>query len=305
MTLQERLAATLRRTLPKVAPEARAQLEALIDPQSLAIMAAVLTAWVASHAFGIGEVIDIIIAVIGVVSIGWAVFAGIDHLYEFGKGVYLGRSDGDFEMAADHLAKAIGILGIQAVLAVLFRGAKRPNTGQGTRPVNVGPAPPRTPGARYKPTITADPNLPPGQGSTSFWGNIKFSTRGSATDQALVLVHEKVHQFLAPKLYVLRNYRVQSRGNSYVRSSLYRYIEEALAETVAQVGVNSFRQFFVGARFPVENGYVYLVRAGGRNPLYEGMGVVPEAAAIIYTAVVSGIAIELRFSPQTPATQED
>jgi hypothetical protein len=304
MTFQERLAATLRRTLPKVGPEARAQLEALIEPQALAIMATVVAAWVASHAFGIGEVIDIIVAVIGVASIGWAVFNGIDHLYQFATGVYSGRSDADFELAADHLAKAIGILGIQAVLAVLFRGARAPRTGQGGR-VNVGAAPPRAPGLRYTPSIVEDATLPAGYGVTSFYGDIRISTRGTATDRALVRLHEKVHQFLAPKLYVLRDYRANTRAMSYVRSSLYRYIEEALAETIAQVGVNGFRQFFAGVRFPVGNGYMYLTRPGGFDPDLAGVGLVPEAAALIYTGVVAGIAVELRFVAQPPPAKEN
>jgi hypothetical protein len=304
MTLQDRLAATLRRTLPKVGPEARAQLEALIEPQALAIMGTVLVAWVASHAFGIGEVIDILVAVIGIASIGWAVFNGIDHLYHFGTGVYSGRNDADFELAADHLANAIGILGIQAVLAVLFRGARAPRTGKGGR-VNIGPAPPRTSGLRYSPAIVEDATLPAGYGTTSFYGDIKISTRGTATDRALVRLHEKVHQFLAPKLNVLREYRANTRAMSYVRSSLYRYVEEALAETVAQVGVNGFRQFFTGIRFPVGNGYMYLTRPGGFDPDLAGMGVVPEAAALIYTGVVSGIAVELRFVAQPPPAREN
>jgi hypothetical protein len=302
MTLQERLAATLKRTLPKLGPEARAQLEALIEPQALAIMATVLAAWVVSHAFGIGEIIDIVVIVLGAAAIGWAVFNGVDHLYEFAKGVYSGRTDGDFELAADHLAKAIGILGIQAVLAILFRGARAPKTGRGGR-VNIGPAPPRNANLRYKPSIVADATLPAGQGSTSFWGNIKVSTRGSANDRALVLVHEKVHQFLAPKLYILREYRANTRATSYVRSSLWRYIEEALAETVAQVGVNGFRQFFRGIRFPVGNGYMYLTRPGGYDAGLGGAGLVPEAAALIYNGMVAGIAMELRFLPQPPPVQ--
>jgi hypothetical protein len=267
-------------------------------------MGTVLVAWVASHAFGIGEVIDIIVAVIGVASIGWAVFNGIDHLYQFATGVYSGRTDADFELAADHLAKAIGILGIQAVLAVLFRGARAPRTGKGGR-VYIGQAPPRTAGLRYTPAIVEDTTLPAGYGTTSFYGDIKISTRGTATDRALARLHEKVHQFLAPKLYVLREYRANTRAMSYVRSSLYRYVEEALAETVAQVGVNGFRQFFTGIRFPVGNGYMYLTRPGGFDPDLAGVGLVPEAAALIYTGVVSGIAVELRFVAQPPPAREN
>jgi len=294
------LGEVLQRTLTKVGPEIRAQLAALIAPTTLKIMAGVLAAWVLSHAVGLGEIIDAIVGVAGVVSIGWAVFDGIDHLYEFAKATYFGRSPADFDAAADHLAKAIAILGMQAVLAVLFRGAKRPRTSAGGR-LELEPMPkPNTP-IRYTPIIVGDASRAAGDGATSFWGDIVVSTRGSATDRQLVLLHEKVHQFLAPKLYFLREYRTHSRAASYVRSSLYRYIDEALAETIARVGVNGFREFFVGVRFPVRQGYMFFMRGGGFEPYFEGARLVPEAAALIYTGTVSGIAMQLRFLPTSPA----
>ena len=288
-SFERRLEETLTRPLPKLGPETRAQLAAIITPESIAIIAAVLVAWVVSHAFGVGEAIDIILLVTGVVAIGMAVFSGLDHLYKFASGAYAARSTNDLDVAADHLAQAIGILGIQAVLALLFRGRAR-----GKR-LDLGPPPPRTPGARYRPTITQNPAAPAGHGSTSFWGNIKVSTQGSATDRALVLLHERVHQSLAPRLYVLRNFRVNNRARSYFGSSLWRYIEEALAETVAQVGVIGMRRFFVGIRFPVSNGYVFLTRGGGYNTHMAGRGVVPEGAALITTGIASGMTFNLYF----------
>ena len=141
--------------------------------------------------------------------------------------------------------------------------------------------------------------MPAGNGSTSFWGNITVSTRGSATDRAVVLLHEKVHQFLMPKLYVLREYRASTRASSYMRSSLWRYVEEALAETVAQVGVNGMRNFFVGLRFPVKSGYMYLTKGGGFSGHFTGSGAIPEGAALLYNGIVAGLAFELWFQPGT------
>jgi hypothetical protein len=133
------------------------------------------------------------------------------------------------------------------------------------------------------------------------WGDIVVSSRGSANDRALVLLHEKVHQFLSPKLVVLREYRASNSASSYMRSSLYRYIEEALAETIAQVGVNGFRQAFVGIRFPLKQEYIYLRQGGGYNRDFEGFGLVPEAAALVYNGVVLGIPFELWKQPNRPA----
>ena len=295
---ERKLEVVFQRTLPRLASEVGRQLAAIITPASRAIIAGVLVAWVVSHAFGIGEAIDLILAVVGVLAIGMAVFAGLDHLYQFAARTYQARTETDLDAAAVHLASAIGILGIQAVLAVLFRG--RATGGR----VRVGPPPPRTPGSRYRPSITQDAGAATGSGSTSFWGNIRVSTQGTATDRALVLLHEKVHQFLAPKLYLLRDFRVANRGSSYFGSSLWRFIEEALAETIAQVGVVGFRQFFTGIRFPVQNGYVFLTRGGGYGAAMQGRGVLPESAALLARGTAAGMAFDLYFQNGVPSRSD-
>jgi hypothetical protein len=188
------------------------------------------------------------------------------------------------------------------VLAVLFRGAKLPQTAQGGR-MALSRAP-RSGGLRYRPTVRYDPALPAGEGFTSEWGDIVVSSHGTATDRAVVLLHEKVHQFLAPKFYFMREYRAGNNAASYIRSSLYRYIEEAVAETVAQVGVNGFREFFTGVRFPVKNGYMYLRQAGGAiHPKHLGHGLIPEGKAVVWVGVASGVALELCFLPGAPKSE--
>ncbi len=301
MTFEERLGEVLERTAGKVGPAIAAQLRALIEPKSLAIMAGVLIAWVVSHGLAIGEIIDFIVAVVGVFSIGLAIFSGIDELYEFGRDTYYAKTPADLDRAADHLAKAIAILGIQAVLAVLFKG--RP----ATRRAHPGAPPPRTPGFRYRPTTTGTTAYGAGGGVTSWWGDIEFSTLGSATDRALVFYHEQVHQFLVPKLYFLRNFRVEMRTGSYSGSSLFRYLEETLAETVAQVRVNGWKKLFSSLRFPVKNGYVFWRRTGSDPALaaWGGKGVIPEGAELIASGFMLGIAMELYYKAGAMPAQSD
>ncbi len=295
---EQRLGEAIRLALPKVAPEAANQLRALLTPEALAIVAAVLIAWIVSHAFGIGEIIDLILLVVGVFSVGWAIFSGIEHLYDFATIAYRATSPSDLERAGDHLAKAVGILGIQAVLAVLFRGARSPKINRGS--VRGAPSGPVSQGMRYKPTITRDPTLPAGSGWTTKWGDIVVSTRGTETDRALVLIHERVHQFLTPRLLIFRNYRVNNTSSSYLQSSLWRYIEEALAETIAQVGATGFQNLFRGIRFPVSNGYVFLKAGGGYDAAFAGQGVLRELGSLVHTGSITGIAYELRFENGTP-----
>ena len=292
-SFEKRLEKAFTRCLPKLGPEARTQLAALITPEAIAIIAGVLIAWIVSHAFAVGEIIDIIILTVGVVSIGLAVFTGLDHLYDFAIGTYQARTEQDLDAAADHLAKAIGILGIQAVLAVLFRGAKQPQTFRGTLPP-AAPPPPRTPGWRYKPTTTIVPLPGSSKGATTYYGDRYISPNLNSAERAKALRHERVHQFFAPKLYLLRSFRVDNIRRSYLNSSLWRYLEEALAQGYAA------RQFFVGVRFPVENGYVFLWKGGGYGPHMKGKGVLREAMSLLYVGILGGVSYQLWFSPKRP-----
>ncbi len=111
--VERKLEEALRRSLPRLGPAARAQVEALLTPEALATIAAVLVAWIVSHAFGIGEVIDIIILGAGALAIGMAVLEGADHLYQFAVRACRASSSSDLDASGAHFATAVGILGIR------------------------------------------------------------------------------------------------------------------------------------------------------------------------------------------------
>jgi hypothetical protein len=289
----QKIGETLRRSLPRLGPEARQQLESFLSPQALAVMGAVLVAWVASHFFGVGEVIDIILVVVGAFAIGLAVFDGVDHLFEFASGALNAKSEDDLEKASKHFAEAVAILGIQAVLAVLFRN--RPASYKGGR-ANVG-APPVQPGGLIaRPGLTSTRGMPAGAGVTDSWGKIIISRLGSAADRRLAALHENVHRLLTPRLRILRQFRVRNRASSYGRSSLSKYLEEAVAESVAQVGVNGFLSVFRGISFPVREGYVTLIRVSNTARPF-----LPELGGLTVGGFLIGdMAFEIWWSPQEP-----
>jgi hypothetical protein len=292
----------MRRSLPHLAPEAREEIEKLLNPETLAIIAGVLTLWVGSHFIGIGEIIDIILLAVGVVAIGMAVFDGVGELSEFATTALDARSDADLDRAALHFANAVSILGVQAVLAVLFRGA--PRTHRGGR-INLG-TPPQVSGSRaYRPTLRSTRTLPAATGYTSMWGDIVISRLGTAADRRLVALHESVHRALSPKLNLLRQFRVQNRASSYTRSALMKYLEEALAETIAQVGVNGFAQVFKGLAFPIRERYVTMLRPDRVVTPYGTeviLPIAPETMGIFAGSVlVSGVRFEIYTSETKPA----
>jgi hypothetical protein len=109
----------------------------------------------------------------------------------------------------------------------------------------------------YSPTVTKDAALPAGEGWTDAHGNIGVSPHGTPKDVALALAHESVHSFLSPRaLNGLREVRAAVGMTAYEKSALCRYLEEALAESYAQVKVNGPRGLPAGLAFPIRNGYV-------------------------------------------------
>lgn len=110
--------------MPKLATRIDKETSSKVAIRQARTMAGVLLAWVVAHAFAVGEIIDLVLVGAGLFAVGWSVFVGIDHLYDFAAITYRAKNESDLDTAADHFAKAVGILGLQAVLAVVFRGAK-------------------------------------------------------------------------------------------------------------------------------------------------------------------------------------
>jgi hypothetical protein len=158
------------------------------------------------------------------------------------------------------------VLGITVVSAVLLRRSVRDVAARGRprlQPMGeVGAAP----AAGLKPRISRPQSLPSGAlGETDWWGNIAVTRNQSLSEQRLTLYHEWVHSVLSPRFGPLRRLRASVRATGYWRSSLLRYIEEALAESYAQLRVEGARKLIVGIRFPIENGYITVSELAGEG----------------------------------------
>lgn len=236
----DKVGAAIGRALPRLPGDAAAKLMELLSPTALAALALGLALWAGSHAIGVGEAIDALLFVTGCLFLGWEAIDAVRHIISFVQLSVGASSQHDLDAAGEHLARAIAIIGVDAVIALLTHGAGKAWKG------------------RYRPTVTGDPALPAGAGATNKFGDITYSTAGSAEDQALALFHERVHSFLSPKLEPLRELRADVGMTGYRDSELLRYIEEALAESYAQLRVKGIKGLPVGIRFPIQNGYVTL-----------------------------------------------
>jgi hypothetical protein len=245
------------------------QVDALLAPESLTILAATLAIWAGSHFFGVGEIVDVGLLLVGAFFVGWSITDVASNLLTFGTKSVNARSDEDIDIAARAFAAAVVTGGLTAVMALLLRrSARHIQTTRGASVMEV--ARPGNPGlanvgadaqaGRFwrKPSVKGDASLPAGEGETTAFGDVTYSTVGSTTAQQLAKVHELVHSFLSPRLGLLRTFRARLAMSGYMRSAILQYLEEALAETVAQVAAYGAIGLLRGLRFPIANGYITL-----------------------------------------------
>ena len=265
----DKAAEAIRRSKRFMPDSVARQLDSFLSAENLSILSGTVVAWAGSHFFGVGEVADVALLLVGAFMVGTSITGVVCDLVTFGTTAINARSEEDLDRAARSFASAVVAAGVTVVFAILLKrsatklqGIRGPNIGQVVVPrrpglVAVEPEPPGG-GAWRTPTVTGDPTMPAGQGATNAFGDVKYSTRGSATDQQLVRLHELVHSFFSPRFRIFRTFRARLAMSGYTRSVLLRYLEEALAESFAQLRTNGLSGVVTGIRFPVANGYMSL-----------------------------------------------
>ena len=267
MSLEERLAEVLKRSKKSFGPDVGQVIDSLLSPLNLSVIAGTLVVWAGSHFFGVGEIVDVLLLVVGAFAIGWSIKQVAGDLYTFADRTLRATCDGDLDLAASAISRAIVVAGVTVIMGILLRRSVKQI--QATRGTTIGQAmTPRSPGLVRvgvdpqagqlwsRPGIVGDPTLAAGEGSTSAFGEVRLSTAGSASDQALVRAHELVHRLLTPRFGLLRTFRIRLAMSAYLRSALLQYLEEVIAETVAQLRVNGTSGVLRGIKFPVVNGYM-------------------------------------------------
>jgi len=257
MSTTDKIGEVMRRSLPLLPANLRGAVEAMLSPGSLAIIGGTLVVWAGSHFFGVGEVVDVILLGVGVIALGFSVFEGASELYDFAMGAVNARTEADLDKAAKHFARAVVVLGISAIQAILLKGQGRTVAARG-RPqlrgrVQVGAPPP----AGNQLRLSRPASVPGGAlGDTDAFGVIRVARNQSIAEQRLTLLHELVHRYFSPRTGPLRQFRAEMRMAGYMRSAFLRYLEEALAEGYAQLRINGLADAVRALRFPLNGGYV-------------------------------------------------
>lgn len=263
-TTVQKLDSVIRRAALLLPEDVGKQLLMLVEPWALALMAIVLLAWVIGHFFGISEIGDVLL-ILGGLALGAAAYQAGGHLYSFAVKCVDGKTNKDLDESAHHLSEAIALVGVQLVMALLL--AKAPKVFQDRAGINLNQLPKvKRPMGEwfYKPKIRPADSFsnPYTLGKTTIYGDIEYLSRLTGELKAETILHERVHSLLTPKLYPLRNLRVVMTINGYAKSFILRYLEEAIAETVAQVGTYGLKNVLVGIKFPIRENYVTLTQIG-------------------------------------------
>src|SRR6266850_546855 len=162
--LEDKFAEALRRTAPRLPGSMRKEFEALLSPTSLAIIGGTLVVWAGSHAFGVGEVVDLILLIGGAFFLGMAVFDVARELGDFLVVTSNAADERDLDEAADHLARAIAIIGVAAFIALLAKVARGRGGASSTEtagtPKAAEPASSPSTGARPAPSTPAETTSP-------------------------------------------------------------------------------------------------------------------------------------------------
>jgi hypothetical protein len=282
MSKAEKLKEGILRSPPYLPDNLKSFAQALAEPKALAIMVATLLVWAGSHAFGIGEVVDLILLSIGVLFAGFSIFSGAGELVEFVETALDASTYADLDEAGQHFARAVVLLGVATIQAALLRSSVKTYR----KPWKLErPLPP--PGTR--PTINYKLSLRDGVLSkTDEYGDIEISQAQSPAERVKALTHEKVHRFFTPVAQALRKLRVEAKVDMYWRSAFLRYLEEVLCEGWSQLLNNGMLGPLASLRaiyFPISEGYITLsqVMMGGNL-----VGTITLAGRRIYVFISMG-----------------
>jgi len=268
MSLTNRLEVVVRRAAALVPGDAGRRLAELVSPEALAIIAGIVTVWAASHFVGVGEIADVALLVGGWLTIGAGAVAGCRKLLSFGLGTYNARTEADLERAAKDLAEAVGILGIDVALGLLFKGRPKGTFGnsyEGALPP-IRRALPQMPRAgplhRYEFRIIYTRGKFAGQGGTTPTNVARIgrdaggqSVVAAARDMRKAAHHEVVHLWLNRAFSALGRPAIYARMGAYKRSYILRYLEEAMAEARSQRLVPRIEGEVPAYKFPLNPTY--------------------------------------------------
>ncbi len=197
--LTQRFEKVLRLAPQHMAPELATQFRAMLTLGNIAIAVGTLAVWAVSQAFGVGEVVDVFMLVVGAAFIGMGIFKAGEDLGDCLVATLEAQGLPDLDRAAEYLAQAVVILGVTAFFALLAkmaskfaRGGAATEEGAAGGPgaaaaEDAAPKPPSSPKAP-KPAVVDEPKptVPPELNPIKLAESIRNAPKGSAERAQLV-----------------------------------------------------------------------------------------------------------------------
>lgn len=280
-SLPQRLEIVFRKVAALLPQDVGQRLLAAMTPEALATVGAVVALWAVSHFVGVGQMADVIMLAAGLVTLGAEAIEASKRLIDFGIKTHGARSEADLDAAARDLSAAMAIIGVDAVLAMLFRGRPKGTFKTIYKPeyrilswAEFRGVMPRTgPTRMYPAEIVYTRTRPVGRGGTRpdnlatigrQFSPEHFPLTAAVRNLKKAVYHERFHQRWTQAYSLLGRPALYAKMGAYKRSFILRYISEAAAETWALARVGGVRAGEVaGYRFPINEIYdITLVQLG-------------------------------------------
>ncbi|HCA94363.1 MAG TPA: hypothetical protein DEP38_06755, partial [Cyanobacteria bacterium UBA9226] len=118
MGVVDKIAAAISVAITKVPGEFYEKLKDLLNAKTLGAIALIMGAWGASHAVGVGQIADVILIGVGVITLGQDVISVIEDLIGFAA-VLNAQTWEEIDKAGEHLAQAIATVGVELIIQFL------------------------------------------------------------------------------------------------------------------------------------------------------------------------------------------
>jgi|GEM_PF-6571498 len=125
MPIEERIVEVLSRTTRRMPAQLQEQSSKLFEDATLSAIAQVLSSWAASQVIGLGFQIEAVLLADGLMRTSSAAMEASEKLDQSFELVRQARDERQLDSAALRLAEAIGLMGIPAFMAAIWRGGNR------------------------------------------------------------------------------------------------------------------------------------------------------------------------------------
>jgi hypothetical protein len=137
----------LHRSLKYMPGDVAEEIKNIFAPQTIAVVQATLTAWAIAHFIAIGELAEFILLIVGFAALGCSALTLAQELVAFVTGASNATNKGQLEDAGKHFAKAVALVGVQVIMAILLRrpakSIKQKGLAKNVKPSLIEERPPR------------------------------------------------------------------------------------------------------------------------------------------------------------------